>query len=274
MDTAWTLVRDVIRDDLGMRHAKFTPKFGGHTGAYTGIMTASDDYSVFIKWAGEREPFGREALRREIAAHQWLPKKVTGKACLLAHRESEEGVAAAFGANLDPSPHYWSQRSLTEAVDATVRAHAALRETDAPISLPDTEARLHRVLDSKDNPWRKQALKFADMAYDDDHYNDICHTDLHRGNVLIGATGGTEIVDWAWVTRIPTVYDFVMLAVDAAVDGFDVYQVAKYAGVKRKEFQLGLAAYAGTLFTLATDEHKHARTRQIRQNIIASALKH
>jgi hypothetical protein len=275
MDTAWTLVRDIIREDLDFRHVRFTPKFGGHTGAYTGVMTSSDGRSVFIKWAGEQEPFGREALKFEVAAHQWIPATVAGKAVMVAHRQASEGLAAAFGVNENPSPQHWKPETIATTVNALMTAHSQLRATEAPITLPDVENRLLRVLGNNINPWYREATKFTDMAFSDQYYADICHTDIHKGNIMIDPeTNETEIVDWAWVTRMPTSYDFVMLGIDAAIDGNNPWDIAKQANISKKEFKLALATYASTLYTLKPDEHKHARTRKKRQELVQAALRY
>lgn len=249
-EQAWALISGLLKDALAIEGGKFAPNFTGHTGAFTGVMTAPDGRQVFVKYAARNIVFAQEALKREIAAHRWLPDIAVKSTRLLADRVDATGMVAVFGVIRDPAVVRWTDRTLRAATDQLVMTSQALRFADAPIGLPDAGARLANVIANTDSPWLPMVNEFTDMAFEDEFCDDICHSDLHRGNVMVSGSGEVTLIDWSWACRMPAVFDAVMLAADAALDGFRVQQVAKMTEADPEAFRLALGTYAALLDTL------------------------
>lgn len=271
-EQAWALISELLRDALAMEGGRFVPNFGGHTGAFTGIMTAPDGRSVFVKYASNDAVFGQEALLREIAAHHWLPDMAVKSTRLLADRVDPFGLAAVFGVVSDPAVVRWTDRRLQAATDQLVMTSQVLRFADAPIGLPDVGSRLANVIANTDSPWLPMVNEFTDMAFEDEFCNDICHSDLHRGNVMVSGAGDVTLIDWSWACRMPAVFDVVMLAADAALDGFRIQQVAKMTEVDPEAFRLALGTYAALLDTLPPSAAL-ASTRARKKALVTEALR-
>lgn len=271
-EQAWSLISGLLKDALAIEGGKFTPNFTGHTGAFTGVMTATDGRQVFVKYAATNVVFAHEALKREIAAHRWLPDVAVKSTRLLADRSDRTGMVAVFGVIRDPAVVRWTDRTLTAACDQLVATSTALRFADAPIGLPDVGARLSKVMSNTDSPWLPMVNEFVDMAFDDDFCNDICHSDLHRGNVMVSAAGEVTFIDWSWACRMPSVFDAVMLAADAALDGFRIQQVAKMTEADPEAFRLALGTYAALLDTLPPSVAL-ASTRARKKALVTEALR-
>lgn len=273
MEHTLDLVKEILRDDLGMRRVKFTPMAGGHTGAYTAVMTSPDGRSAFMKWATGGAIFGRQSLTREVSAHVWLPESVVGSAKLLASRRNDEGIAASFGVSRAHPIQHWNTKNINAAVKAVRAAHATLKIAEAPIGLADVDSRLSRALDDKTNPWKKDVHKFAEMAFTSQYRDEVSHGDLHRGNILVPEVmAAATIVDWASVSRVPSVFDIAMLSVDIGLDQYDPWDIAGMAGCDLYEFRLALGAYAAALWVMEHTDHKHARTRRRRREVVEYAL--
>lgn len=272
MDKAWVLISDLLATDLDVPKGKFQPNFGGHTGAFTGIMTATDGREFFIKWSSSGNSFARDGLAREISIHRWLPAMATQGTGLIAVRTDAYGTAAAFGVNRNPAVVRWTDRTLLAAIEQLKVTSAALRLADAPIGLPDVGARLTRVLNNPQSPWFPMVNEFTEMAFDDAYCDDICHSDLHRGNVLVSPSNQTTFIDWAWAGRMPSVFDSVMLAADAALDGHNIYRIAQMMEADPFAFRLALGTYAA-LLELMPPANEHASTRARKKAIVTESLR-
>jgi hypothetical protein len=269
MESAWKLAADIIVTDTHDEHPLFDPIFDGRTGAFTGVASSRDGATkVFIKWAASDAPFAWGCLTREVDAHSWLTPDITSGITVEDSCEDESGLAAAFtyfeGADIST----WTETSLQTALDALADIHERLASMDAPIDLPDVESRASTLTPSRFDPYLHA---FQELAFSPRHVSDICHGDIHKKNFLVGDTQ-MAIIDWSWVTRLPRSFDVAMLAVDAALDGFDPVEVMAVAGEIDYATE-ALGAYGAFLESASVESTAHQmHPHQTRTGIIDAAL--
>lgn len=269
MESAWKLAADLIVHDTHDQHPLFDPIFDGRTGAFTGVASSHDESNkVFIKWAASDAPFAWGCLTREVHAHTWLTPDITSGITLVDHLEDDSGLAAAFTYFDGESIAEWNSDTLQKALDHLAETHERLAALDAPIDLPDADSRASVLTPSRFDPY---LAAFEELAFSARNVADICHGDIHKRNFLVSDTQ-MAVIDWSWVTRLPRSFDIAMLAVDAALDGFDPLEVMAIAG----EFEYAaeaLGAYGAFLESASVESTAHQmHPHEARTGIIDATL--